>query len=121
MGVERHLPGSEWMLLVAVASVAGSRTPLGVLAAAGIGGFGLVLKYVWWVTAARAYTYEVLWIERAKALQKHMNLPDDFAVWIKDPPSGPSARNANKLLRLPLFAVWRVLTASAVLWLAIRY
>lgn len=109
------------VLLVAAATVANSAPPLGVLAAAGVGIFGLILTYVWWVTAERAYTYEVLWIDRAKALQRHMDLPEVFAVWTEEPPPGPSARNANRLLRLSLFGVWAILTASSIIWLLVRF
>ncbi len=109
------------VLLVAAATVADKALPLGVLAAAGIGVFGFAVTSVWWVTAERAYVYEVLWIKRATALQEHMNLPAIFAVWDKFPPSGPSARNANRLLRFALFAVWTILVASSILWLFVRF
>ncbi|OGS50900.1 MAG: hypothetical protein A3K65_09425 [Euryarchaeota archaeon RBG_16_68_12] len=109
------------VLLVAVAAVSGSLAPLSVLAAAGIGIFGLILTYVWWITAERAYIYEIHWIERAKALQRHVGLPDEFAVWSENRPPGPSARNANRLLRLSLFGVWAIITATSMLWLVVRF
>jgi hypothetical protein len=109
------------VLFLVAATAASSRTPVGVLAALGVGVFGLILTYVWWVTAERAYAYEVRWIERAKALQTHMGLPDGFAVWSEDRPPGPSARNAHRLLRLSLCGVWAIVAATSILWLVLRF
>jgi hypothetical protein len=105
------------VLLLAVASLVG-RFRHWELAVIGIGILGVLVVYVWMVTASRAHTYETLWIGRAKAVQDAMGVPAGFRVWDPSPPLGRRAGPANRRLRYTFMAVWwivMILSAASAL------
>ena len=104
------------VLLVAAATAASRGTGLGVLASFGLGVLGLIVTCSWWITAERAHKYEDQWLGRAEGLERDLGIPPRFAVW-GGRPSGPSARNANRVLRLSVGATWLVVIVLSFTWL----
>ena len=104
------------VLLIATATAASKANLVGVLAAFGLGILGLIVTYAWSITADRAHTYEDQWLKRAEALELELGVPPRFAVWGRRP-SGPSARSANRALRLAVGGTWLVVIVTSIAWL----
>lgn len=71
-----------------------------------LGIVGLIVSAAWAVIVVRARTYEKYWIEKAKALQKDLQLPSRYAIWEDRSPSGIPAWTANVLLLATFVVMW---------------